>query len=162
MSEPEQKPDSGAQENSPASSASGSIASNSPGTPPKRLTAMAAAAEAMKLIDLASKDKSIKIRVDDSKSAILMALSIIFLVISCWMVGDNPAIRNVGVALVLLADALCGLSIILYCIQRFGFIRCIDPRYAIVCWHLVLGTGVLFTFISTNVMLTLAALSRMK
>lgn len=125
-----------------------------------RLNPMAAAAESMTFIENAGKDKSVKIRVDDTRSAILMAASLVLLVTSCGLVASNPQLRDVGVAMVLLADVLCGASILWYCVLRFGFIRRIDPRFALICWHLVLGTGVLFSFVAMNVMLTLLTISR--
>lgn len=125
-----------------------------------RLSAMAAAAASMTFIENAGKDKTVKIRVDDTRSAILMAASMVLLLTSCGMVSSNPEMRDVGVMLVILADLLCGASILWYCVLRFGFIRRIDPRFALICWHLVLGTGVLFSFVAMNVMLTLLTLSR--
>lgn len=125
-----------------------------------RLSAMAAAAASMTFIENAGKDKTVKIRVDDTRSAILMAASMVLLLTSCGMVSSNPDMRDTGVMLVILADLLCGASILWYCVLRFGFIRRIDPRFALICWHLVLGTGVLFSFVAMNVMLTLLTLSR--
>lgn len=126
-----------------------------------RLGPLAGAMESMTFIENVGKDKSLKIRVDDTRSAILMAMSLVLLLVSIWMVGENPDAKAAGITIVLIADALCGVSILWYCILRFGFIRSIEPRYAILCWHLVLGTGVLFSFIATNIMLTLFTLSRM-
>ncbi|MBY0551803.1 MAG: hypothetical protein K2W95_31255 [Candidatus Obscuribacterales bacterium] len=125
-----------------------------------RLSAMAAAAASMTFIENAGKDKTVKIRVDDTRSAILMAASMVLLLTSCGMVSSNPDMRDAGVMMVILADLLCGASILWYCVLRFGFIRRIDPRFALICWHLVLGTGVLFSFVAMNVMLTLLTLSK--
>ncbi len=127
-----------------------------------RLGALAGANEAMNFIETAGKNKALKIRVDDRNSALLMAASLFLLLGACWMVGENPEAKGMGITVVILADSLCGLSILWYCISRFGFIRSIEPRYALLCWHLVLGTGVLFSFIATNIMLTLFTLSKMQ
>ena len=134
--------------------------SNSDSTRADRLSAVAAANKSMTFIEESGKDKTIRIRLDDTRSAILMAASLVLLLTSCGMVASNPDFRDAGIAMVLAADLLCGASILWYCILRFGFIRRIEPRFALICWHLVLGTGVLFSFIAMNVMLALFTMSR--
>jgi hypothetical protein len=126
----------------------------------ERLTAMKGASASMDFIEVAGKDKTLKIRVDDRKSAVLMALSLLILLASIALVVLNPEAKSIGIYLVLVADALCGISIFWYCLLRFGFIRAIEPRYALLCWHLILGTGVFFSFIATNVMLFLFTMER--
>lgn len=51
----------------------------------------------------------------------------------------------------ILADALLFAAITVFVISRFGIIRAMEPRHALVCWHLMVGTGLLALVIGFNV-----------
>lgn len=82
--------------------------------------------------------------------------TVVLIVISLLSVGSGDI--NTGLITALSADFLLGASLLSYTMKRAKFIGKLDPRYATVCWHLVLGTGVLFAFIATNLMLILMTL----
>jgi hypothetical protein len=49
------------------------------------------------------------------------------------------------------SDALFGLSILWYVLLRFGVLRSVEPRHALLCWQLMLGAGALFAFYTMNI-----------
>lgn len=51
----------------------------------------------------------------------------------------------------LLADVMLFSAISVFVISRFGIIRAMEPRHALVCWHLMVGTGLLALVIGFNV-----------
>lgn len=51
----------------------------------------------------------------------------------------------------MLADVLLFGAISVFVISRFGIIRAMEPRHALVCWHLMVGTGLLALVIGFNV-----------
>ncbi len=54
----------------------------------------------------------------------------------------------------ILADALLFCAITVFVVSRFGIIRAMEPRHALVCWHLMVGTGLLALVIGFNVVAT--------
>lgn len=53
-----------------------------------------------------------------------------------------------------LADILLLGAIVVFVVSRFGIIRAMEPRHALVCWHLMVGTGLLALVIGFNVVAT--------
>jgi len=53
-----------------------------------------------------------------------------------------------------LADAMLMCAITVFVVSRFGIIRAMEPRHALVCWHLMVGTGLLALVIGFNVVAT--------
>jgi len=50
----------------------------------------------------------------------------------------------------LLADFMLLAAIVVFVVSRFGIIRAMAPRHALVSWHLMIGTGLLFLVIGFN------------
>lgn len=51
-----------------------------------------------------------------------------------------------------LADIMLFVAISVFVVSRFGIIRAMEPRHALVCWHLMVGTGLLALTIGFNVL----------
>ncbi len=101
------------------------------------------------------KDKSVKIRIDDRRSIQALAGTIVLLVISVALVAMNKQLRPLAVGLGLIADLLCGIAAIWYVLLRFGALRALDPRYAVLCFQLAVGTGIVFAYFAVNAVLFL-------
>lgn len=115
-------------------------------------------AEFSAMLTFVSKNKD-GIKIDDSASVLggfaAAALVVVSLMVAYY--GDTETAKLTA----LTADLLLGASLLHYIMKRAKYIRQLDARYATVCWHLVLGTGVLFSFIATNMMLALMTLNNM-
>lgn len=112
------------------------------------------AKKTLAFIDEAEKDKTVKVRVDDRRSAILMWSGLGTIVVLLTLFTINPGLRSVCMGLGIIADLLLGAAIIWYVIIRFGILRSLDPRYAVLCFQLLLGTGIMFAYFSINIALT--------
>lgn len=105
------------------------------------------------------------VKIDDRRCVLLGAVAILaagsclaFVVNS----GEGSAGEGTPVgAVALIADVLLGAAILHYCLKRAKFISKIDRRYASLCWHLALGTGVLFSFFATNMMMLLMTMNHL-
>lgn len=139
-------------ENSSEASASGEQALNPPAntTAPRR-SVFSVAGETIRYIERAEKDKTLHVRTDDKKSIVCMALSFGIGITFTLMYMLNNEMRQICIVLALVADAFLGFSILWYVLLRFGVLRTVEPRHALLCWQLMLGAGVLFSFYTMNI-----------
>lgn len=112
---------------------------------------MSVASETIRYIERAEKDKTLHVRTNDKKSAIFMAISLILGVGFTVLYMVNESTRQLCIVMALIADAFLGLSILWYVLLRFGVLRTVEPRHALLCWQLMLGAGVLFAFYTMNI-----------
>ena len=140
-SEPEQTPAADGTISSPAAAS----------TAAPRRSVFSVAGETIRYIERAEKDKTLHVRTDDKKSVIAMAASFTIGIGFTIMYMVNQETRHLCIALALLADFLLGFSILWYVLLRFGVLRTVEPRHALLCWQLMLGAGVLFAFYTMNI-----------
>lgn len=113
------------------------------------------AQKTLSFIDNAEKDKTVKVRVDDRRSAILMWTGLGLVAVLLALVAINPALRPICLILGVVADLILGAAIVWYVVIRFGILRKLDPRYAVLCFQLLLGTGIMFAYFSINIAMML-------
>lgn len=118
----------------------------------KRQSLLSVASETMKHIEAAEKDKTLNVRTDDKKSVACMIASFLTAVV-LLVLQVNPQFKQTCIAMALAADLLFGLSILWYVLLRFGVLRTVEPRHALLCWQLMLGAGALFAFYTLNIAL---------
>lgn len=111
------------------------------------------AGETIRYIERAEKDPSINIRQNDKRSMIFMALCFATCALFGVLYMANPNLRPVCIILALAADFFLGMSILWYVLLRFGVLRSVEPRHALISWQLVLGAGAMFAFYTMNVAL---------
>ncbi len=116
-----------------------------------RRSIMDVAGETIRYIERAEKDKTLHVRTNDRKSAVFMAISLILGVAFTALYMLNESSRQLCIVMALIADAFLGLSILWYVLLRFGVLRTVEPRHALLCWQLMLGAGVLFAFYTMNI-----------
>lgn len=116
-----------------------------------RRSLFSVASETIRYIERAEKDQSAEVRTDDKKSVIFMSLSFVIAVIFTLMYMFNQTWRPACIGLALVSDLLLGLSILWYVLLRFGVLRSVEPRHALLSWQLMLGAGALFAFYTMNV-----------
>src|SRR5579883_3480383 len=113
------------------------------------------AQKTLQFIDDAEKDKTVKVRVDDQRSAMLMWTGLSLTVFLLALVTINPTLRPICLLLGIIADLVWGAAVIWYVVIRFGILRNLDPRYAVLCFQLLLGTGIMFAYFSINIAMIL-------
>lgn len=116
-----------------------------------RRSVFSIAGETIRYIERAEKDKTLHVRTNDKKSVVCMALSFLIGIGFTIMYMVNDSTRSICIALALVADFLLGFSILWYVLLRFGVLRTVEPRHALLCWQLMLGAGVLFSFYTMNI-----------
>jgi hypothetical protein len=96
-----------------------------------------------------SRDKSLHFRASDKITSRLLIgsfiLALCFAALPFWEMNAIAAFAYV------LADVLLLGAITVFVVSRFGIIRAMEPRHALVCWHLMVGTGLLALVIGFNV-----------
>lgn len=120
------------------------------------------AKKTLDFIDASEKDRSVKIRIDDKRSTILVIAGVSILALVSILLIVNPALQGICTILAVVADLFFGIALVWYLALRFGVLRALDPRYAVVCFQLMLGTGIFFTYLALNaalIFMTLVAKS---
>lgn len=140
----------GANKSIPAGAA-GAATADAPARP--RLGIFGLAKETMAHIERAEKDKSIVFRPNDKRSTLFLIAGMALLMILTGLVLAMPDMRTMCIILAVVADLFLAMAIFWYVLLRFGTIRTLEPRHALLCWQLMLGTGILFAFYAMNVTL---------
>lgn len=158
MSDEEKKAVEGVQEVIAADAAAAASASNSgnatdnsiKGQKPRK-NIFEISIETIAYIEKAERDKTIHYRNNDKTSTIFLFLALLCAALFAFVLVISPENRYLCVALALVSDFLFGMAILWFVLLRFGVIRTIEPRYALICWQLMLGAGVLFAFYTMNI-----------
>ena len=138
-------------ESNAAAEAAPSAATPQKSAPGPRRSIVSVASETIRYIERAEKDKTLHVRTDDKKSAIFMALSLVIGIGFTVLYMVNESTRQLCIVMALVADGFLGLAILWYVLLRFGVLRTVEPRHALLCWQLMLGAGVLFAFYTMNI-----------
>jgi hypothetical protein len=116
--------------------------------------------ETLNYLDEARGDKSLQIRVGDKnttvclKSSVLLAL--IFLILPFVGLGKYAAYCLSA------ADFFFAIALAAYIVGRFGILRAMSHRHALVCWQLMVGTCLMSVAISINVVFFIILLATVK
>ncbi|MBX3072943.1 hypothetical protein KF913_03440 [Candidatus Obscuribacterales bacterium] len=105
--------------------------------------------QTLEYIGKISNDKSLHFRSSDKlTSKLLIGAFLLAVGFAALPFFEMNAIAAIAY---LLADVLLFGAILVFVISRFGIIRAMDPRHALVCWHLMVGTGLLALVIGFNI-----------
>lgn len=100
-------------------------------------------------LDKVSRDKSLPFRSTDKLTTkILIGAFVLAIGFAALPFFEMNAIAAVAY---ILADIALFVAIGTFVVSRFGIIRAMDPRHAMVCWHLMVGTGLLTLVIGFNI-----------
>ena len=69
-----------------------------------------------------------------------------------------PGFEAHRVTFMLAADALVGLSLLMYVANRFGIVTTFAPRQALLTWQLMLGSSLLGIFMTINLAMIIASI----
>ncbi|MCA0314099.1 MAG: hypothetical protein LCH63_09710 [Candidatus Melainabacteria bacterium] len=122
----------------------------------KRISNWAAFVESWNYVGKAMKDPSIQIRSGDKASAALLKGAIfgafLFLAVPCF----GP--KSSAIWCYLLADVLFFAAAFLFVVSRFGVLRVMSLRHALVCWQLMIGTSLLSVAMAVNLVFIIVVL----
>lgn len=117
----------------------------------KRVSNWKAFTESCDYVGKASKEPSIQIRAGDRNSANILKASILgaFLFLAVPFFGP----KELALWCYAFADLLFFAAAALFVISRFGILRVMSMRHALVCWQLMVGTSLLSVVIAFNIVL---------
>ncbi|HNA74070.1 MAG TPA: hypothetical protein PKW73_12055 [Candidatus Obscuribacter sp.] len=122
----------------------------------KRISNWAAFVESCAYVGKASRDPSIQVRAGDKLSATLLKGAIfgafLFLAVPCF----GP--KEGAIWCYLIADLLFFAATILFVVSRFGVLRVMSLRHALVCWQLMIGTSLLSVALAVNLVFVIVIL----
>lgn len=107
--------------------------------------------ETCKYVGQASADKSIVVREQDKVSLNLLRLAVVFALIFIVAPMVSPDLRSLSFTSTVLADLLFALALTYFVARRFGVLRSMGKRHALVCCQLMLGSGILVALVAINV-----------
>lgn len=100
-----------------------------------------------------SADKSLTFRHSDVMTTNMLVFSLVGALVFAVLPAFN--LQSLAVICYVVADILLLMAIAGFVMTRFGVIRSMEPRYAIVCWHLMIGTGLLSMVIGFNIVMAI-------
>jgi hypothetical protein len=102
----------------------------------------------LKYVSEVSENKNITYRESDKRTTQFLGIALV----GAMIFAALPSLQMPSLALVcyITADIFLVLAIAGFVLTRFGVIRAMEPRYALVTWHLMVGTGLLALTIGFN------------
>lgn len=131
-------------------SAGGAITDRPQGSREDRTNMWNSALKTFEYINQISQNKSLAFRSSDRLTTRLLVIALIGAVVFAFMPAANLPVA--AAAFYVTADIVLMAAIIVFVVARIGIIRAMEPRYALVCWHLMVGTALLFLTIGFNVL----------
>ncbi|HEY9714624.1 MAG TPA: hypothetical protein V6C72_14245 [Chroococcales cyanobacterium] len=101
------------------------------------------ASAAVDYIDGARKDTKVSLRDFDRRTNMLMGSALLFLIVPLFWPTIPSAWLWVG-------DGIFGIIILVFLSSRFGLLRTLSPRQAILVWEMIIGSAILGAFLAVN------------
>ncbi|MBK9145411.1 MAG: hypothetical protein IPM23_23300 [Candidatus Melainabacteria bacterium] len=99
-----------------------------------------------------SADKSLTFRESDKLTLKLLIWALILSAVFVILLLASVRIPSLSAFFYIMADIMLFSAILGFTLTRFGIIRAMEPRYAVVTYHLMVGTGLLGITIVFNIM----------
>lgn len=131
-------------------SADGAIIDRPQGSREDRTNMWNSALRTFEYINEISQNKSLAFRSSDRLTTRLLVIALLGAVVFAFMPAFNLPVA--AAAFYVTADIVLMAAITVFVVARIGIIRAMEPRYALVCWHLMVGTALLFLTIGFNVL----------
>lgn len=113
-----------------------------------RLNWMEGCNKTLTYLNRITRDKSLHFRSSDKITTRLLVGALIGALV--FATFPYFEMRTAAAFCYILADISLLGAILVFVISRFGIIRAMEPRHALVCWHLMVGTGLLALVIGFN------------
>ncbi|MBX9666817.1 MAG: hypothetical protein K2X93_04325 [Candidatus Obscuribacterales bacterium] len=95
-----------------------------------------------------SNDKTLHFRSSDKVTTRLLIGA--FLMAVTFLALPFFGMNGIAFFCYVIADIMLLVAVSVFVLSRFGIIRAMQPRHALVCWHLMVGTGLLALVIGFN------------
>jgi hypothetical protein len=118
-----------------------------------RANAFESCAKTFDYLSRISTDKSLTFRQSDTTTTNLLVFSLVGALVFAVLPAFN--LSSVAAVCYVIADILLIMAILGFVMSRFGILRTMEPRYAMVCWHLMVGTGLLAMVIGFNIVIAI-------
>ncbi|MGD9681857.1 MAG: hypothetical protein AB7W16_11795 [Candidatus Obscuribacterales bacterium] len=99
-----------------------------------------------------SADKSLTFRESDKLTLKLLVWALVLSAVFVMLLLASVRIPSLSAFFYIMADIMLFSAILGFTLTRFGIIRAMEPRYAVVTYHLMVGTGLLGITIVFNIM----------
>ncbi len=96
-----------------------------------------------------SKDKKLAFRASDKTTTMLLLLALVGSIV--FALGPHFGFAAFAMVCYVTADLMLMAGILIFVVTRFGIIRAMEPRFALICWHLMVGTGLLALVLGFNI-----------
>lgn len=127
--------------------------SESKGEQQPRANAFESCAKTFDYLSRISTDKSLTFRQSDTTTTNLLVFSLVGALVFAVLPAFN--LSSVAAVCYVIADILLIMAILGFVMSRFGILRTMEPRYAMVCWHLMVGTGLLAMVVGFNIVIAI-------
>ncbi|MBP6747776.1 hypothetical protein KA344_21285 [bacterium] len=114
----------------------------------KRIGQFAACLESLAHVRKAAADKAISIRETDKQSVRLLRGSVLVALIFLFL--PLAGLSKYAIFCLTAADSFFLLALVIYIVGRFGILRVMSPRHALVCWQLMVGTSLFAMALAIN------------
>jgi hypothetical protein len=114
----------------------------------KRIGHFAAFLESLAHVEKASADKAISIRETDKQSVRLLRGSVLAALIFLFL--PLAGFAKYAIICLAAADSFFLIALVIYIVCRFGILRVMSPRHALVCWQLMVGTSLFAVALAIN------------
>lgn len=114
----------------------------------KRIGQFAACLESLAHVRKAAADKAISIRETDKQSVRLLRGSVLVALIFLFL--PLAGLSKYAIICLTAADSFFLLALVIYIVGRFGILRVMSPRHALVCWQLMVGTSLFAMALAIN------------
>ena len=114
----------------------------------KRIGQFAACLESLAHVRKAAADKAISIRETDKQSVRLLRGSVLVALIFLFL--PLAGLAKYAIICLAFADTFFLIALVIYIVGRFGILRVMSPRHALVCWQLMVGTSLFAMALAIN------------
>lgn len=114
----------------------------------KRIGQFAACLESLAHVRKAAADKAISIRETDKQSVRLLRGSVLVALIFLFL--PLAGLSKYAIICLTAADTFFLIALVIYIVGRFGILRVMSPRHALVCWQLMVGTSLFAMALAIN------------
>lgn len=128
--------------------------SQSENTLVQRSSPLASSWAALQYVGSISRDNYVRLRVSDRLTSVALLLASILAVLS---IVFHP-LEKMRLPLAIICDALVGVMIFLYLMNRLGILIVLSPREALLTWQLIVVACVFGIFLTLNIGMLIALL----
>ncbi len=114
----------------------------------KRIGVIAAFWESLAHVKQAANDKAVTVRETDKQSVRILRGSVVAALVFLFL--PLAGLGRYAIFCLLAADLFFLFALTIFIVGRFGILRVMSPRHALVCWQLMVGTSLFSMALAIN------------